>query len=153
MRVPALRANGVGQYNPLMATSRPGYCRVCKIGTLDAEGLCVLCGAPSVPLSPPRRAAGTALAVLTSAPALALYALLLAGSGVAALWSYLGPSRAPALLRAGPLSGGLSAGAIAVLFLVPVLIALLVTIVLFLLGRRGGRPAPPRGIRNAAETY
>ena len=153
MRVTALRANGVGQYNPLMATSRPGFCRVCKIGTLDAEGLCVLCGAPSVPLSPPRRAVGTALAVLTSAPALALYALLLAGSGVAALWSYLGPARAPAVLRAGPLSGGMSAGALAVLFLAPVLIALVVMIVLFLLGRRGGRPAPPGQVHNAAETY
>ena len=96
---------------------------------------------------------GTALAVLTSAPALALYAVLLAGSGVAALWSYLGPTRAPALLRAGPLSGGMSAGALAILFLVPVLIALVVMIVLFLIGRRGGRPAPPGQIRHAAETY
>ena len=126
-----------------MATSRPGFCRVCKIGTLDSEGLCVLCGAPSVPLSPPRRVVGTAIALLTGLPAIALYLVLLAGGGTVALWNYLGPQRAPALLRAGPLAGGggLSTGAIAILLAVPVVLAIVVMIVLFLLSRRGGRPA------------
>ena len=150
MRACALRVNGAGQYNPVMAPSRSEYCRVCKIGTLDAEGLCVLCGAPSVPLPLPRRAVGGALAALTSPPALALYAVLLAGSGLAALWSYLGPTRAPALLRAGPLTGGWNPAVIAVLLLLPLLLALLVMLVLFLLGRRSARPSK---IQNAAETY
>ena len=132
-----------------MASSRSGFCRVCKIGTLDAEGLCVLCGAPSVPLSPPRRVVATALAALTSAPALALYAVLVTGGGWIALWNYLGPERAPALLRTGPM-GGLSAGAIAALILAPILLGLVVIFILFLLGRRGGRPGRAK---NAAETY
>ena len=143
-----MRASDAGQYNPVMATSRSGFCRVCKIGTLDADGLCVLCGAPSVPLSRPRRAVGTALAALTSLPAVVLYALLATGGGTVALWNYLGPDRAPALMRAGPLGGGLSTGAIVALLLGPVLLALVVMIVLFILGRRGGRPN-----RHAAETY
>ena len=123
-----------------MATSRPGYCRVCKIGTLDADGLCILCGAPSVPLSPPRRVVATLLAALTSLPALALYGVLLTGGGAMAIWNYLGPDRAPAVLRAGPLGGGLSTGAIAALLIAPVVLALVVILILFLLGRRGGRP-------------
>jgi hypothetical protein len=130
-----------------MATSREGFCRVCKIGTLDAEGLCVLCGAPSVPLSRPRRAVGTLLAALTSLPAVALYAVLATGGGALALWNYLGPDRAPAIMR-GPVGGGLSTGVIVALIVGPALLALVVMIVLFLLGRRGGRPS-----RHAAETY
>jgi hypothetical protein len=134
-----------------MATSRSGYCRVCKIGTLDGDGLCVLCGAPSVPLSPPRRAVGSILAALTSLPALAMYAVLLAGGATVALWNYLGPDRAPALLRVGPPGGGgLSGGVIAVLLLIPAVLALIVMLVLFLLGRRGARPSK---IGGAAETY
>src|SRR5688572_4010251 len=122
-----------------MATSGTGFCRVCKIGTLDADGLCVLCGAPSVPLSPPRRFVGTALAVLFSPPTLALLAVLVAGVATVALWNYLGPDRAPAVLRAGPLAGGgLSTRAIAILLLAPIFLAIVVLIVLFLLSRRGG---------------
>ena len=114
---------------------------MCKIGTLDADGLCILCGAPSVPLSRPRRVVGTALAALTSLPALAFYAVLLAGGGTVALWNYLGPQRAPALLRAGPLGGGgLSTGAIVILLALPAILAIVVMIVLFLLSRRAGRP-------------
>lgn len=79
---------------------------------------------------------------MTSLPAIALYLVLLAGGGTVALWNYLGPQRAPALLRAGPLAGGgLSTGAIAVLLAVPAVLAIVVMIVLFLLSRRGGRPA------------
>ena len=124
-----------------MTTSGSGFCRVCKIGTLDADGLCVLCGAPSVPLSPPRRAVGTVLAALISPATLALLAVIGTGGATVALWNYLGPDRAPALLRAGPLSGGgLSTSAIIILLAAPVVIAIVVLIVLFLLGRRGGRP-------------
>ena len=127
-----------------MATSRSGFCRVCKIGTLDADGLCVLCGAPSVPLSPLRRVIGRLLALLTSFPALALCLVLLTGAGTVALWNYLGPQRAPALLRTGPLAGGgLSTGTIVALLVVPALLAIVVLIVLFLLSRRGGRPSRP----------
>ena len=102
----------------------------------------MLCGAPSAPLSPPRRAVGTVLAGLTSLPALALYAVIAAGGATVALWNYLGPDRAPAVLRpAGPLAGGgLSTGAIIILLAAPMVLAILVLIVLFLLSRRGGRP-------------
>ena len=128
-----------------MASARSGFCRVCKIGTLDAEGLCVLCGAPSVPLSPPRRAVGTLLAALTSAPVLALGAVLVTGAGLVGVLNYLGPDRAPALLRTGPM-GGLSTGALAALLLAPVLLGLVVILILFLLGRRGGRPDRARNV-------
>ena len=123
-----------------MATSSPGFCRVCKIGTFDADGLCILCGAPSAPLSPPRRALAAALAALTSVPALALYAVLVTGGAGIALWQYLGPTRAPALLRAGPLgASGLSPGTVIALLVGPVILALVILIVLFLLSRRAGR--------------
>jgi hypothetical protein len=76
-----------------------------------------------------------------------LYAVLLAGGGTVALWNYLGPQRAPALLRAGPLGGGgLSTGAIVILLAVPAVLAIVVMIVLFLLSRRGGRPGRGRNL-------
>ena len=133
-----------------MEPSRSEYCRVCKIGTLDAEGLCVLCGAPSVPLPLPRRAVGEALAALTSLPSLATYAVLLLAGGIVAAWSYFGPERAPAVFRQALPGGGLAGGAIALMLIAPVVLALLVMFVLFLMSRRSVRPSK---IQNAAETY
>ncbi|HEU5318154.1 MAG TPA: hypothetical protein VFX49_18725 [Chloroflexota bacterium] len=94
-----------------MAGSPPVFCARCKIGTLDADGLCVLCGTPGVPPSPARRALASALSAATSVPAFALVAcaLLLAAIVVVGRYSAPSPSFASRLALLNPLTVPLAA--------------------------------------------
>lgn len=140
-----------------MTTVPPVYCARCKIGTLDADGLCVLCGAPRVPPSRARRLAAAALSIVTSAPAVAtlVAAVLLAvvvavGRYAAPSWSWtsrlalLNPLTVPLAARSNP--HGTLIAVIAPL-LGQAIILLVILLILFLIMRR--RRAAPRG---AAET-
>ena len=73
------------------------YCVRCRIGTLDAQGLCVLCGAPQTPPTARRRAldvAGGALGALLNP--LVVGALVFAALAVAAAVVSQGGAHAPA---------------------------------------------------------
>ena len=133
------------------------YCERCKIGTLDADGLCVLCGAPKVPASRTRRLLAATLTVLTSPPALALSAVVLLLLTVLALGRYAAPSPAwgsrlallnpltvPFALRSSP-HGTLIA--VVAPLIGQAIIVLVILLILFLIARRR-RPEK----RGAAET-
>jgi hypothetical protein len=89
-----------------MTGSPPVYCPRCKIGTLDSDGLCVLCGAPLVPPSAARRAAAKTLSLATSWPAFAGVgcALLLAAILVVGRYSAPSPSFFSRLALLNPLT-------------------------------------------------
>ena len=75
-----------------MAGSPSVFCGLCKIGTLDSEGLCVLCGAPKEPPSRARRAVGNALSALTSLPALTAVGCALLVEAMLVVGRYTAPS-------------------------------------------------------------
>ena len=140
-----------------MTGSLPVYCARCKIGTLDADGLCILCGAPSVPPSAARRALATTLSAAISWPAFALAAaaLVLAAAVVVGRYSAPSPSLFGRLALLNPLTVPFAARSSPHGTLITILgpligqaiIVLIVFILVFWLTRR--RRGSPRG---AAET-
>jgi hypothetical protein len=159
-----LSSSAAPQYNPLMAPLSPVppvYCAQCKIGTLDADGLCILCGAPQIPPSRPRLLLAAALSAVTSAPAigvlfvaLALILALNVGRYVAPspAWNrrlaLLNPLTVPFAARSTP--HGTLIAVIAPLIGQFLILLVLLLLVFFFMRRR--RPAPEPNSQGAAET-
>jgi hypothetical protein len=83
------------------------YCARCRLGTLDAGGLCVLCGAPATPPSKRRRLAeaiGGLVAAALSPAALAIVAAaaLLVSVALVTQFGAQAPAGAPRLGLPGP---------------------------------------------------
>jgi hypothetical protein len=133
------------------------YCSQCRIGTLDASGLCVLCGAPAQPSTGWRRVAESSAGAIAGvfSPTVLVPALLLAivalyatvaRSGVAGRFPAVGVRRplmldlpaAFAAVHADPAGGLLRL--LAPALLQAVIFALLLLLALFFIRRR--RPAP-----------
>ena len=129
------------------------YCPQCRIGTLDQNGLCVLCGAPAQPATGWRRVAESGAAAVAGvfSPAVLGPALLLALLASYALLVHSGAAqRLPPLGRRGALPLNLPAALAAahadpagglLRLLAPALLealifALLLLLVLFLVRRR-----------------
>jgi hypothetical protein len=141
------------------------YCARCRIGTVDEQGLCSLCGAPQRPPSTLARLAEAGDAILAALlqPAvlalLALGALLLLAAGVGGA-GVSPPAGIPGVAPAGSLSPQAILAAAredplgAVLrFLIPaivqaILFGLLLLTVVYFLRRR--RPEPPPRERRLA---
>jgi hypothetical protein len=121
-----------------------GYCRSCHIGTFDAEGLCVLCGASQTP--PTRRtrlaeAGGAVLSALLSPAALLVCCLGVLLVALARFGHQLpaGAPRLPGAVAAGGASG-VALGLIGTVILQSIVLLLVVIIVLLVLRRRRERP-------------
>ena len=144
-----------------MSPLEPVYCASCRIGTLDADGLCILCGAPQIPPSPLRRALAAVLSGITSLPAVAA---LIAGLVIVlavTVGRYVAPSPAwtrrlallnpltvPLAIRSNP-HGTLIAVLGPLIGQFIILLVLLLILFFFVRRRRGPRPAESQG---AAET-
>jgi hypothetical protein len=138
------------------------YCARCRIGTLDAQGHCVLCGASPAPPTRRARAAealGNALAVVLSPTVLAV--VLGAGLVVAVVYvtqvgaqqgahfplsparlGWIDPGALAAQSRADP--GGLALRLLLSAILQSLLFGLLLLLVLYLLRRRRPTDSPAR---------
>lgn len=120
------------------------YCRSCRIGTIDAEGLCVLCGASQAPptrVSRVAEASGAVVSALLSPAALVVAVLGFATIVVVAVSRYgaQGPSwglRPPGIAGVAAGSGGLTVFGLLWPALIQSLILLLVVLVVLLLMRR-----------------
>jgi hypothetical protein len=142
------------------------YCGRCRIGTIDAQGLCVLCGAPATPPTRRGRAAerlGGLLSALLSPAALGAAAAVGLLVAVAAVTQYgtRVPAGVPRLgALAPPTPGGAAQaadpGGLVLRLLLPALIqALLFTLLLLLvlyvlnLWRRRRPTSPPEHLSRA----
>ena len=145
----------------MMSPLEPVYCASCKIGTLDADGLCILCGAPQIPPSRVRRLLAAALSGITSVPAVAtaIAALVIVlavtvGRYVAPspTWTkrlaLLNPLTVPLAVRSNP-HGTLIAVLAPLIGQLIILLVLLLILFFFMRRRRGARPGDSR---SAAET-
>jgi hypothetical protein len=137
------------------------YCGRCRIGTVGADGLCVLCGASQEPDTTRTRlaeAGGTFLSQLLSPVWLvvAMFILLVGGIGALAKRGVQGPSGMPGILGAAPIgvpdAAHATPGAVLGYLLGPailqsiVVLIIILAIVLLLRLRRGRQ-------ERAAETY
>jgi hypothetical protein len=141
-----------------MTASSLVYCDRCKIGTLDPDGLCVLCGAPKVAPSAGRRALAAVLSFVTSAPAIAMAtAALILGAALsvgryapppgsmATQLALLNPLTVPLAVRNNP-HGTLIAILGPIIGQAIIVLVILMILFLFVRRRRGER-------QGAAETY
>ncbi|CAA9275290.1 MAG: hypothetical protein AVDCRST_MAG77-3485 [uncultured Chloroflexi bacterium] len=118
------------------------YCRTCRIGTFDGEGLCVLCGAPQTPPTRRHRVAEAGGAVLSAL--LTPVALVVCGLGLllVALSRYGGQAPTGTLRLPGSAAGasGVAFGLIGPVILQAIVLLLIVVVILLLMRRRGERP-------------
>jgi hypothetical protein len=130
------------------------FCRRCRIGAVDAQGLCVLCGAAQQPPTPGQRlaAAGGALLSLALSPAaLAVLVVSIVVLAVATVTHYgsRAPAGVPRLPAVGPAAlagasqGDLGSLALGLLgpALVQTLVLLAIVVAVLVLRRRRARRA------------